>query len=88
MIPHGFPYSLSDDELERAITDAIDGTGTGLWPQSSVFPAEPYHLIELGLVEQARRELHSASKIAKLALAVAVLSSLSSIITLLVAACG
>jgi hypothetical protein len=84
MIPEGFPYELSDEELRQAITATIAGTRSGVWPPSSVFPDEPYHLIQLGLVEQSRRELHASSVITRFALAVAVISLLVALIVALV----
>ena len=65
LIPEGFPGQLGNEELHDTIRSLVDVVET-------FGPAPP--LLTVALAEQSRRELHTASVIAKLALAVALLA--------------
>ena len=80
-VPEGFPHQLDDSELERAITEFADELrettqrhGVGLVNQGIVLGYGT--LLDVGRAEQFRRQLRRSEKLARLALVVAIASSL------------
>jgi hypothetical protein len=84
-VPEGFPFRLTDDELDAALHEMGN---VGAWPGyddfNRILPELKSALLSAGLAERQRRDLAASARhmlaVAKLTLAVVVVTLLTSIV--------